>query len=331
MSWVLTTLGAMGRPFSEHVAGETWRREAEDWIGDQLERHGRALTAEITQPRIRPWSTQLVVPTDAGVLWFKANGRSMAFEPLLHAELARLVPDAVDEPFAIDAGRGWIVTVDRGSTLGDSHEPTIDDWRGLLAETARLQRTLARHGDELAAAGLPDCSPSTVPERFDRIVDTFAALPADHPSHVPADGEVLLRARRSAIVDAAAQLAESILPVTWQHGDLHPWNVFAADDGGLRIFDFGDSQWSHAAEVLSVPFGWIEARTQLAWVDLLDAYADEWGVGAADLTDQCSAAALTQPVNRALTWWACLADATAAEWTEWGDAPLYHLKRVLET
>ncbi len=270
------------------------------------------------------------MPTDAGVLWFKANGRSMAFEPLLHAELARLVPDAVDEPFAIDADRGWIVTVDRGSTLGDSHEPTPEDWRGLLAETARLQRALADHHDELAATGLPDCSPATVPERFDRIVETFAALPPDHPSHIPADVEVDLSARRSAIVDAAAQLAESTLPVTWQHGDLHPWNVFATTDG-LRIFDFGDAQWSHAAEVLSVPYGWIEARTQLLWSDLVDAYADEWGVSETDLADQCSAAALTQPVNRALTWWACLADATAAEWAEWGDAPLHHLKRILET
>ena len=68
------------------------------------------------------------------------------------------------------------------------------------------------------------------------------------------------------------------LPTTWQHGDLHPWNVFAPADAGLRIFDFGDGQWSHAVEVLSVPYGWIEARTELAWGDLVDAYADAWGL-----------------------------------------------------
>lgn len=320
----------MSRPFSEHVGGEEWRREAESWIDEQLESDGRTLTGEITQPRIRPWSTQLVVPTDAGTLWFKANCPSMAFEPLLHAELARLVPDAVDEPYAYDADRGWIVTADRGTTLGDSHEPSADDWRTLLGEAARMQRIVADHRAELLATGLPDCSPETVPERFDRIVETFAGLPPEHPSHVSADVEKELLAKREQVVDAAALLAEGSLPATWQHGDLHPWNVFAPEGAGLRIFDFGDGQWSHAIEVLSVPYGWIEARTELAWADLVGAYAEEWGLTEAELASQWDASALTQPVNRALTWWACLTDATAAEWTEWGDAPLYHLKRVLE-
>ncbi len=320
----------MGRPFSEHVASDEWRREAEDWIGEQLAFGGRTLTGDITQPRIRPWSTQLVVPTDAGKVWFKANCPSMAFEPQLHAALARLVPDAVDQPFAIDADRGWIVTADRGATLGDSHEPTADDWRLLLAETARIQQHLVDHRDELMATGVPDCSPITVPERFDRIVDTFAGLPDDHPSHVSSGVEVELRAKRDAITDAAQLLTESTLPSTWQHGDLHPWNVFAPADAGLRIFDFGDGQWSHAMEVLSVPYGWVEARTELVWGDLVGAYADAWGQTVGELDDQWEACLLTQPVNRALTWWTCLTGATAAEWSEWGDAPLYHLKRVLE-
>ncbi|MEO6604163.1 MAG: phosphotransferase [Aeromicrobium sp.] len=320
----------MGRPFSEHVASDGWRREAEEWIGEQLARHGRTLSGDITQPRIRPWSTQLVVPTGAGTLWFKANCPSMAFEPRLHSELARLVPDAVDAPFAFDADRGWIVTADRGTTLGDSHEPTADDWRLLLAETARIQLLLADHRGELMAAGLPDCSPITVPERFDRIVDTFAALPPDHPSCVSPDLEIELRAKRDAITEAAQLLAESALPSTWQHGDLHPWNVFAPKDAGLRIFDFGDGQWSHAIEVLSVPYGWVTERTELAWSDLVGSYAEAWGLRVSELNDQWEASALTQPVNRSLTWWACLAGATAAEWSEWGDAPLYHLKRVLE-
>ncbi len=325
----MITLGAMGRPFSEHVAGEQWRQEAHDWIGDRLGRDGRSLTGEITQPRIRPWSTQLVVPTDAGTLWFKANCPSMAFEPLLHTELARLVPDAVDEPYAVDVDRGWILTADRGTTLGDSHEPTADDWRVLLADSARLQRRLADHRDELLATGLPDCAPATVPDRFDRIVATFSALPPEHPSHVSPELEAQLGARRGAVVEAAELLQQSSLPTTWQHGDLHPWNVFAPD-GGLRIFDFGDSQWSHALEVLSVPYGWVHERTTLAWDALVGAYAAEWGVTVDELADQWEASTLTQPVNRALTWWACLSDATAEEWSEWGEAPLYHLRRVLE-
>lgn len=321
----------MGRPFSERVGGEPWRSEAEGWIVEQLDREGRTLAGDITQPRIRPWSTQLVVPTDAGTLWFKANCPSMGFEPLLHAELARIVPDVVDAPFAVDAERGWIVTVDRGATLGDSHEPTLDDWRQLLATTARIQRIVADSRDELVGTGLPDCSPATVPERFDRIIDLFIELPTEHPTHIAPEVEADVRAKRSQIVEAAQLLAESSLPSTWQHGDLHPWNVFATGESGLRVFDFGDGQWAHALEALSVPFGWIEARSELVWSDLIGAYLDAWGLTEAELKPMWDATALTQPVNRSLTWWSCLTGATAAEWREWGDAPLFHLLRVLET
>ena len=330
----------MGQPFSEHVANEPWRREAETWIAEQLAAADHQIIGVVEQRRIRPWSTQLVVPTDVGQMWFKANCPSMAFEPLLHAELGRLAPDAVDAPFAIDAARGWMLTVDRGATLGDGTEPSVDDWRQLLAEAAGIQRILSAHREELLATGLPDCSPATVPERFDRTVDTFEQLPDEHPSYVSPDLAVQLRKSRPAIVDAAQALAESShLPSSrfvtkctvspTKAGQI----VTNLEEGAglLRIFDFGDAQWAHAAEVLSVPYGWITSRTQLSWSDVVGAYCDEWNLAPDDLTLQWDATALTQPVNRALTWWACLTDATAAEWLEWGDTPIHHLTRLLET
>jgi hypothetical protein len=320
----------MVRPFSERVAGAGWRGAAEAWITEQVERHGHHITGPVEQPRIRPWSTQLTVPTDAGVVWFKANCASMAFEPRLHAELARLVPNAVDDPYAIEGDHGWILTVDRGKTLGESHEPTLDDWRRVVTEAAELQRELADHRGELLATGLPDCSPSTVVDRYDRVLKTFAALPDRHPSYLPPELESRLRAIRPMIVDAAQLLAESALPSTWQHGDLHPWNVFAIGGGALRVFDFGDGQWAHAVEVLSVPYGWITSRTSLSWPDVLNAYCEVWAIEAVDLDAQWRATGLTQPVNRAITWWGALDEASASEWLEWGEAPVHHLSRVLD-
>lgn len=320
----------MARPFSERVVGDDWRQEAESWIREQLDLHGDALSGPIEQPRVRPWSTQLTVPTEAGLLWFKANCAALAFEPRLHDELARLAPDAVDAPYATRPESGWMVTRDRGSTLGDSHEPTVDDWRLVLGEAAALQRTLASEADRLLATGLPDCSPLTVLDRFDRLLEILAALPEDDPSHIDADLGSRLRATRPAVVDAVQQLAESSLPATWQHGDVHPWNVFAVAPGSLRVFDFGDAQWAHAAELLSVPYGWITQRTSLSWPDVLGAYCDAWGIDPAELEPQWAATGLTQPVNRAMTWWTCLAEASAVEWAEWGIAPLHHLSRVLD-
>lgn len=317
----------MSRPFSERVAQDVWRHEAEDWVCAELAREGIDLTGKIEQPRIRPWSTQLTVPTTRGRMWFKANCSYMSFEPALQAELARLAPVAVDAPYAIDADRGWMLTIDRGETMGDIAEPTVDDWRLVLRGAAELQRTLVRHEDAMLATGLPDCRPATVVDRFDGFVEQFSELPANHPAHVSAELRSRLLGARQRVVDAAAELAESPLPTTWQHGDLHPWNVFAADG---RIFDFGDGQWAHAAELLSVPYGWIVQSGEIAWPEVVATYAEVWGMTAAELASPWRATGLTQPVNRTLLWWGCLQEATADEWAEWGDAVLHHLTRVLE-
>jgi hypothetical protein len=320
----------MGRPFSARVTGEDWRHEAEAWIATQLEHHGDTVDGPIEQPRVRPWSTQLTVPTQAGLLWFKANASALAFEPVLQAELARLAPDAVDAPYAIDAGRGWMLTRDRGATLRESREPTLEDWQQIVVEVARLQQAAAAHRDRLLAAGLPDYSPVTVLDRFDRVVEIFSAHPADHPAHVDADLRRRLAEVRPLVADAVEVLKDSALPTTWQHGDVHPNNVFAVEDGSLRVFDFGDGQWAHAAEALCVPYGWITSLTSMPWEPVLEAYAGVWQLEPRDVHDMLTTAGRTQAVNRAASWSTFLDEATAAEWKDWGDGPVRHLSRVLE-
>ncbi|MET1061320.1 MAG: aminoglycoside phosphotransferase family protein [Aeromicrobium sp.] len=320
----------MDRPFSERVAGEDWRSEVEAWAVAELARTGREVTGPTEQLRIRPWSTQLTIPTQHGTVWFKANCATLAFEPRLQALLAELLPHAVDAPLAVEPDRGWMLTVDRGETLGDHREPTLDDWQRVVTAAAQMQQVLAGHRDELLKAGVPDCSPATVVDRFDRLVDTLAGLPGEHPSHVSPELEARLRATRPAIVDAARQLDESALPTTWQHGDLHPRNVFAVGGGELHLFDFGDAQWSHAVEVLSVPYGWVTTYTDLAWRDVLEPYCAVWGTTPEAVEADWRATALSQPVNRTLLWWVALEQATAAEWAEWGEGPIHHLTRVLD-
>jgi hypothetical protein len=317
----------MSRPFSERVGQDDWRRDAEDWACAQLGRGGIDVTGPIEQPRIRPWSTQLAIPTSTGRVWLKANCAHLSFEPALQAVLAGIAPDAVDAPYAVDAARGWMLTIDRGETMGDSREPTGGDWRQVLRGAAALQRTVVAHEQAVLATGLPDCRPSTVADRLTRLTETFSALPEDHPAHVPDELRTGLLAARGRVADAAAELAESSLPSTWQHGDLHPWNVFAADG---RLFDFGDAQWAHAAELLSVPYGWIMQRGEIAWPDLLEEYAAAWDVSGAELTSQWRATSLTQPINRTLLWWGCLQEATEGEWAQWGESLLHHLSRVVE-
>ncbi len=318
----------MDEAFSRRVTSPGWLEEAHAWIHARAEEAGHALAGPIEQRRVRPWSTQLVVPTDRGRLWFKANCRSMAFEPALHALLADVAPDQVAAPLAVDPAQGWMLTADRGVTLGDSREPTLADWRGVMIATARLQRRLVDRRDAVLATGVPDCSPETVPARFDALLERLATLPVEHPSALDHGVATALAGRREQLLEAVARLASSSVPVTVQHGDVHPWNAFA----DLRVFDFGDLQWSHALEVLSVPYGWITTRSALAWDDVLATYSEMWSdvAGPRDLAELRAATAFTQPVNRALTWWESLEGATDEEWREWGEMPAHHLSRVLE-
>jgi hypothetical protein len=317
--------------FSQTVATDAWRAEATRWIGSELSRVGRRVTGEVVQRRIRPWSTQLVVPSDRGTVWFKANCRSSAYEPAVHLALARLEPGEVEAPLAIDVDRGWMMTTDRGTTLGDSHAATLEEWQSVVELAARVQRQVAEHGEVLVAAGLPDCSPATVPARYRWLVDQLAALPADHPSHLPAEEADSLRARTGAVEEAVAALLAAPLPVSLQHGDLHPGNVFVVDDG-MRFFDFGDAQWAHVLEVLAVPYGFSTRVTHHPWAALLDAYAQVW----ADLLDRDALESLMVPamvthaVNRSFTWLGALEGARPEELAEWGDSALYYLRLTHE-
>jgi hypothetical protein len=318
-------------PFSQRVTTPAWRDEAERWIDEQLAEASLTRTGAIEQPRVRAWSTQLVVPTDAGTVWFKANCRAQGFEPALQALLARLTPDAVDEPLAIDGGRAWMLTRDRGTTLGDSRAPTVDDWRRVLRAWATLQRRVAAHGRALRDAGVPDCSPVTVSARLEAMIATLSELPGEHPGHLPADVADRVRDARPLVVAAARRLADSALPTSLQHGDLHPWNVFAVD-ADLRVFDLGDAQWAHPLESLCIPWAVTRQAAGTPWSELLEAYHEPWAdlLSLDELSDLMAAAAMTQPVNRSFTWWECLAEATEDEWREWGEAPVRHLSNVLE-
>jgi len=98
----------------------------------------------------------------------------------------------------------------------------------------------------------------------------------------------------------------------------------------MRLFDFGDSQWAHALESLVVPFGWITSLSQIPWEPVLAAYAAAWGVDVETVIDDWWAASTTHAINRSVTWWGCLAEATADEWRQWGNSPVTHLSRVLD-
>ena len=316
--------------FSVLVSQPGWRDEADRWILTSLQEAGLGPVGPQEQPRIRPWSTQQVVPTSGGRVWFKANCPELSFVPALQKLLARLAPGRVDTPIAVEDSRGWMLTWDRGETLAEPHEPTLAEWCEIVQEAGDVQRHAASAREQVLSTGVHDCSPETVPDRFDALLARYAALEVEHPSHLTAGQLKQFRAVRPAIVDAAAALEQSPLPATLNHGDLHPGNVLTVD-GGLRLFDFGDAQWAAAPEVLGAVWGWLTRRTDHPWRKVFAAYADVWSdvVTSAEFDLLVAAAMVTLPVNRSLTWWSATRQTTTGELAEWGDMPLSMLSHVL--
>jgi hypothetical protein len=220
-----------------------------------------------------------------------------------------------------------MLTSDRGLTLGELRTATLEDWRAVVRLAATLQRRVVGSGELLLGAGLPHCGPGTVVGRYAWLVDELAGLPPEHPSHLGVDEALSLRGALGAVEEAVEELMGGALPVTFQHGDLHPKNVFVAD-GALRLFDFGDAQWAHALEILAVPYGWVTKLTDLPWSQVLEAYASCWSdlVSREQLESLFPAAMVTHAVNRSFTWFGAIQGSRPDELAEWGDAPAHYLR-----
>jgi hypothetical protein len=282
-----------------------WHVEATAWIEDQLGKHGRRITGPIEQPRIRPWSTALVVPTSAGTAWFKACGPGNAFEAALLDALARWRTPQIVEPLAVDAERGWILSPDGGPLLRDRLDgaPGIEDWVRILPEWAELQRHLALRADELIALGVPDLRPAILSARFAELTD-------DPDAELSEPDRGRLRALVPTYAEWCAELTASGIESSLQHDDLHDGNVFVGPDGD-RFFDWGDAGVAHPFGTLLVTFRSIasrglgaageEARTLAR---LRDVYLEPWTANhaATELRGVATTAMRVAMVGRALSW-----------------------------
>lgn len=258
--------------FADVVTSAGFLASARAWISSSLDAAGIRAMGGSEQIRVRPWSTQLVTPTTDGRIWFKANCAGLTHEAALHAELARVAGSFVDRPLAVHLGHGWLLTRDRGPTLAERREPTLQTWCALVQEAAALQRHVAGL-PLIRQTGMVDCSPATVIPRFDALLEWFASLHPSDPCHLILDELRAFQTVRPRLERAVAILTAGSLPVTLNHGDLHPGNVLVVD-GRPRLFDLADAQWAAAPEVLGAAWGWLVQRTNHSWRQVFDAYRE---------------------------------------------------------
>lgn len=271
-----------------------WVAEADAWIDEACARSGRRRTGSATA-RGRMFSVVARVPTDTGVVWFKA---SPGFEPALLGALARWRPGSFSAPLATDLERAWSLLADGGETLRDRQRlaPGPDVWPGMLTRYAGVQRYLVGHVDGLLALGLPDLRPHSVPAQFERLL-----------SATENGISIELRGLAPRLEGWCAELAALGIPASLDHADVHPGNVFAA--AGVP-FDWGDAVVAHPFCSL-----WVALRTaaEQAGVSphsarigvLADAYFAPWreaGYPANVISRSLRLALRIAPMGRALAW-----------------------------
>jgi len=220
-------------------AREGWLAEASDWIEESLASHGRPPTGRIEQFRAWCLSCLLRVPTADGAVFFKATVDSPLFvdEGAVMGGLARLFPENVPMPLAVDAQRRWMLLDDFGPEL-DWNAP-LDVREEVLRLFAGMQVESSRHSSELLALGCVD-------RRLGWLAPQIRDLLADDASLAGLeDGEVTtLRALGPKIDAMCAGLDESGVPDALVHGDLHLSNV-ARLDGRYVFYDWTDAGVTH--------------------------------------------------------------------------------------
>jgi len=315
-----------------------WLAEASTWIRSRLGEGGIAVTGVIEQPHVRWWSTVMRVPTEDGLLWFKANAAPHAFEAGLLAILDRIAPGHVPELVALDPDRGWLLMRDGGQRLRELVRTSRDlhHWQTLLPEYAELQLALAPHAGDLLAAGVPDERLTALPVQIAALLDDREACMVGRDNGLTPEEYERVRALLPEYAERCARLAAVGIPETLQHDDLHDGNVFVRQ-GRFLFFDWGDSCVSHPFHSLVVMMRALVHRLELQpggpeVLGLRDAYLEpfrEFG-SHAELVEAAELAHFTGTAARSLSWYRFLSAREPEFRVDDEDAVPYGLRRLLD-
>jgi hypothetical protein len=318
-----------------------WRREAETWAAARLAEQGITPTGPFEEFRTRPWGAFLRLPTDRGLVYFKALPPRLGHELRMTVRLADWFPDLVLPVLAADEGRRWMLTPDGGERLHEGLAPGEVEpvWTRVLSSYARLQVDCVSHSEELLAAGLPDRRLRHTAAMFDACMETASGL-AERGFHGFTLAEVSAMARlRPALLRAADRLGGFGLPETVQHDDLHDRNVLRKGDS-LYIHDWGDACISHPFLGLRESLISVAARLGVSYVDdppglrpYREAYLAPW-TRYAPLAALTEAEVLARPLSllsRVLSWELAVANAGATERETTADYPIGLLRELLVT
>lgn len=291
----------------------TWQKEAHKWIHSETKRHSIHIAGEIEQPHVYPWSTVLRVPTNEGMLFFKATAAETIYESALTQKLAGWFPDCMPELLAVDTARGWMLMRAGGEPLRASIRPTQDitPWGPVITRYAEVQIGLAEHASEILALGIPDHRLAVLPALYTQLLTDEESLMIDQEKGLTSAEWGQLKGMAARLSQICTELASLEIPESLNHGDFHDGNVLLRDRR-ITFFDWGDASVTHPFVTLRTFFVSMEIALKVddyapptsEMTALLNRYLEQWQ-RFADQERLLTAYNLSRPVAsiaKALAW-----------------------------
>ena len=262
-----------------------WQAQAHDWIKAETQRNSIQLTGAIEQNHAYAWSTVMRVPSDQGLLFFKATAGETLFEIALTQKLADWFPDCMPELVALDAERGWMLMRDGGEQLRATIRPTQDvrPWEPVITRYAEVQIGLAGHVDEILALGIPDHRLAALPALYSKLLADEASLMLDQEKGLTSAEFQQLIEMKPRFEQICRALAVLGIPETLNNGDFHDGNILIKN-GRVTFFDWGDATVTHPFVSLRTWFVSMEISLKLddyapptpEMTALLERYLEDW-------------------------------------------------------
>ena len=260
--WVAELLGAPVPDARPAWSRPGWFVQASTWILETATARGLQPTGDVEFVGHWPLSSVLRLETVGGRVFFKAVFPLLGHEPVVTAQLSARHPTLAPELLAMDESRGWMLMRELpGTPIGDLDESR---WGDGLRAAATIHKAWIGRDAELLSLGVHDRGLLALEHDIATMLDAIELSSEDRRR---------LDSSRPTFARASAELGAGAVPETLVHGDLHPWNVMAADDG-VRIFDWSDSCVSYP--LFDLPTYLERTAEKSARAALLDAYLEVW-------------------------------------------------------
>lgn len=229
-----------------------WRARAIRWADLRLAERGTRVTGKPDQFHVRPWSTVIRLPTERGLVFFKATSRAQRHEAAVTERLARWRPHDVSVVLAAEPRRGWLLLEDAGERLRDvlARDRNLGHWHAILPRYAEMQVAVAPRAAELIRLGIPDRRAAPLTVAYKRLLKDGSLLRVGLREGLSPTQSRKLEELALEIRDWCEEIS-AVAPYSIQHDDLHDGQVFLRD-GHYRVLDWGDACVSHPLMSMSV-------------------------------------------------------------------------------